>query len=255
MADHKKKKKPKGGKKYLKSTHVAFVLDKSGSMKIRRGETISAFNGQIDTVRTNARKGGKTRVSMVQFGGHYPHEVEVVHDGLTPGKVPKLTRDTYVPSSMTPMRDGIGRAINMLEPSDDGGEQTAFLVIVFSDGLENASQEWSHEALSARIKSLEATDRWTFVYIGTDHDVAAVSSSMSFRSGNAFNFMGDDGVASVVMAAGTAQYFAGREVGVTSTSTYVGNNANVVPSDHEVVKSGFMLEDEAEGDLATSGKI
>ena len=59
-----------------KKTFVGYALDKSGSMGTIRTEIINVFNNERKNLIKNAKKGGTTRVSMVQFGAHDP-QVEI----------------------------------------------------------------------------------------------------------------------------------------------------------------------------------
>ncbi len=55
------------------------------------------------------------------------------------------------------------------------------LVTIFTDGEENASVEFSGEAVKKMIESLKQR-RWTFTYIGTDHDVEKVAFALSITN-------------------------------------------------------------------------
>ena len=42
--------------------------------------------------------------------------------------------------------------------------EVSFIVMVITDGEENSSKKWSGASISKKIKELQATDRWTFVF-------------------------------------------------------------------------------------------
>jgi uncharacterized protein YegL len=55
------------------------------------------------------------------------------------------------------------------------------LVTIMTDGEENASIEYSGLAIKKMIEELKLK-RWTFTYIGTDHDVEKFADSMSISN-------------------------------------------------------------------------
>ena len=172
-----------------KLTYVCFVLDESGSMGICRDATIDGFNEQTNAVRQNAKSGGKTSISLFRFGcppNSHPREFyfdKPVSDLLG------ISRETYSPYGNTPMYDAIGLALTRLEtlPQTDN---TGFLVIVVSDGQENASQEWSSARLAEKVKALQNTGKWTFVYIGANQDLTQVRETFGLHAGNMMAYDG-----------------------------------------------------------------
>lgn len=170
MGKKQKKQAPK------KRTFIGLVLDTSWSMDSIRQQAITLFNDQLTAAQAGAKEAGTEGLSLVLFGfnddrGHMGAEfgsVRVIHNNVAPEAVPLLTAETYKPENGTPMRDGIGQMIELLEPKDDGGADTAFLVVIVTDGQENQSVKWGSEALSAKIAALQKTGRWTFAVFGAD---------------------------------------------------------------------------------------
>ncbi len=68
-----------------------------------------------------------------------------------------------------------------------GGAATDNLVVVFTDGHENASRRWDRGRLFRRISDLQ--DRgWTFVFLGANQDSYAEGGALGFSSGSTSNF-------------------------------------------------------------------
>ncbi|MFS8884848.1 hypothetical protein [Synechococcus sp. H70.2] len=69
--------------------------------------------------------------------------------------VPELTRETYVPRAFTPLLDAIGRGINDLESSlsklGEADRPARVLMVVVTDGQENASREFRKEQIERRM--------------------------------------------------------------------------------------------------------
>lgn len=248
-------------RKTKKRTNIAIVLDSSGSMSSMRTAAIELFNSQRNVILKNAKKGGDTKVSLVVFGEDIKQNisnvnignnftftntwllsgggVRVVHENLCADCIPELTEQNYHPQSSTPMRDGIGTAINLLQKEDDCGKDTAFLVIIITDGYENSSREWTAEALSKKIVDLQNTGRWTFAVYGcSDLDLSELKSTSGLDSvwtNNVGTYTrGNKGLLeqSIGMASSTATYFAGRSVGVTNTTSFVTKDKDIIEDEN-----------------------
>lgn len=59
------------------------------------------------------------------------------------------------------------------------------MVAVLTDGLENASKEFSGHDIKKLVEELKQ-NRWTFTYIGTDNDVESVAISHSIKNTKVF---------------------------------------------------------------------
>ncbi|MEO6682122.1 MAG: hypothetical protein ABIN48_04790 [Ginsengibacter sp.] len=55
------------------------------------------------------------------------------------------------------------------------------LVTILTDGAENASKEYSGTTIKTLVEELKLQN-WTFTYIGADHDVEKMASSMSIAN-------------------------------------------------------------------------
>ena len=80
-------------------THIAFLLDRSGSMQSIKDDTEGGFNAFIQDQR---RQGGECRVTLAQFDNEY----EEVYRDLPLAEVPPLR---LVPRGSTALLDSIGR--------------------------------------------------------------------------------------------------------------------------------------------------
>ena len=181
-----KPRRPKSGST-IKLTYVCFVLDESGSMEICRDATIDGFNEQVNAVRQNAKAGGKTSVSMFRFGCPPNSSPQESYFDKSVSDLLRISRETYSPFGNTPMYDAIGLALTRLEtlPQTDN---TGFLVIVVSDGQENASRKWTSARLAEKVKALQNTGKWTFVYIGANQDLTKVQETFGLHAGNMMGY-------------------------------------------------------------------
>jgi hypothetical protein len=200
--------------------HVAVVLDESGSMMAMYREVIEGFNEQVAAIRESAED-QPTTVSLVKFNTHVPDPVYWVRpvEAMRP-----LTEADYNPNGMTAMLDAVGLTVDRLRALPDADdENTAFLVLILSDGQENNSRKYSHKDIAERIQELDRTDRWTFAYMGANQNLATVAQDMAIPFENTSSFDAtSQGVAegSLLMAESTRAYMGKRRAGQKSDKAF-----------------------------------
>ena len=162
---------------------IWFLLDRSGSMGHLVEDVIGGFN---QFVTEQAAKPGKARLTAVQFDGTDPFEV--IFDAHRVTQVPALTSTTYQPRGVTPLYDAIGRLIaraddRIADRKTRNSPVEDQLVIVFTDGLENASREFDRAQVFDLIKDRTDQD-WTFVFMGANQDSYGEGHKMGLVDGN-----------------------------------------------------------------------
>ena len=178
----KKKTKPlKGAKRCIN----LIVLDKSGSMDSMRREAVDAFNEQIEEIKKHNDK-IPTKICLVTFSSTVD---DPVFWNVDVDKIEKLTIEKYVPNGMTAMRDAVSYGIKRInELPESSKEDTAILVQVISDGMENNSKNTSASDLSELVQSCQKTNRWTITYLGANQDLSKVSAQTSIHAGSTLAF-------------------------------------------------------------------
>lgn len=141
-------------------THVAIVLDRSGSMSRFHKQAVDGINEQFSLLRKNGSLAGKTTVSLLQFDD----VIDTVFDGAESKDLPEWGYDDFKPRGGTAMNDAIWKSINHLK-AKPRTENTAYLICVISDGEENSSKEVTQDIIANEIEKLNATGEWTFTYI------------------------------------------------------------------------------------------
>jgi len=138
------------------------VIDRSGSMEPLRGAVVEALNELLRSLQPH------DRVTIVQFDSENPYEVLV--ESVPAAEVAPLNYEDFQPRGGTPLYDAVGRAL----AAADGrarqrgiltGEQVPVAVTIITDGFENASREFTAEAIRTLIERFSA-DGWTFGYAG-----------------------------------------------------------------------------------------
>lgn len=214
--------KKKTSKKKIKKpiTHIALVVDKSGSMDIIRSETINHFNEQLEKIVEDS-KDMDTRVTLTTFN----HKVSIDVFDEPVDKIKPLTLDTYVPDGMTAEYDAIGDTIAKMEAEikDIKKKDVAVLFVVLSDGHNNSSVKYTETDIAEKVQKLQATKRWTFSYLGANKDISVVAKKLNIPIGNTSSFVPNS--AGMIHATGmsvnsTSNYLRSRRMGKTSSKSY-----------------------------------
>jgi hypothetical protein len=147
--------------------YVGISRDHSGSM---HGIALAAgrdYNDNIASIKEGAIEHGiDTIVSVVKCGAGRPARVvrEVINSNVQ--VLEAIADGDYIADgNSTPLFDSVGDLIEQLQAVPDAADpEVSFVVMVITDGEENSSQKWSGSSISRKIKELQATDRWTFVF-------------------------------------------------------------------------------------------
>ena len=166
-------------------TELVFILDKSGSMSGMEKDTIGGFNSMIEK-----QKGDNTRVlvSTVMFS-NCSH---VIHDRVSLEEIKPLTEKDYVAGGMTALLDAIGGAIHHIgnvhkyARREDVPEHTIF--IITTDGMENASREYSSQRIKEMIKRQEEKHGWEFLFVAANIDAVETAEHIGIRKERAANY-------------------------------------------------------------------
>jgi hypothetical protein len=165
------------------ATLISVILDRSGSMKSVLESTIAGFNEFLQAQRQLA-DGGRALVSLTQFDDRY--EVNFVGEPIE--NVPDLDTHSYVPRGRTALYDAIGRTIHSVEAwSRENDWKERVLVLIVTDGQENASQEYSFQTVRELIERKEK-EGWNFAYMGANQDSYAVGGALNIRKDFTANF-------------------------------------------------------------------
>ena len=150
-------------------TELIFILDRSGSMAGLEADTIGGFNAMLEKQK---KKPGDTLVSTVLFDS----VSQVIHDRVPLEKVPPLTEKDYYVRGCTALLDAVGGAIHHIgnvhkyARREDVPEKT--LVVITTDGMENASRRYDYERVSKMIEKQQEKYGWEFLFLGANIDAA-----------------------------------------------------------------------------------
>lgn len=168
--------------------HVHMLIDRSGSMASLRSDVIAGINAFVADQATSTQD-GRCLMSLYQFdtSGH-----DTLFSGLDVTDVREATDADFLPRGGTPLFDAIGKTITAaqlaLESPHTGAELP--IVVIFTDGEENSSREYTRDAIFALIKAKEAAG-WIFTYLGANQDAYTQSGTFGVQAASAQNFTPD----------------------------------------------------------------
>ncbi len=154
---------------------IVLIVDRSGSMIRIKEEAENAVNSFIDEQKG---LGGNVFVTYVQFDDKY----DKVFEKVSLSNVPKIQID---PRNWTALLDAIGKTVVNYVP-----QTKKTIYVIMTDGLENASKEWTHETVRLLVEESKSHGD-EFVYLGANQDAIAVGSKLGIPVASSLTFAAD----------------------------------------------------------------
>jgi hypothetical protein len=170
-----------------RKTIYHLIVDKSGSMMDCVDSTINGFNEQVNRIKDKSLEFAEEEITMglTTFNDNVKH----VYFQQNPNKMVLLNYENYRPSGGTALLDAVGETITEIEHQIAASLiPTTAIIVILTDGYENASKKYNLVNIRNMISKLEETGKWTFSFIGATLDAVDVAASMSIKSQNSFSF-------------------------------------------------------------------
>ena len=161
--------------------YVAMVVDRSGSMRSMGCEVMNGFNTFLKEQKALP---GKCSATVVRFDD----KVEVLQHAVPLQQVREADSETFHPRGCTALLDAMGQTIQMVEKEARSMKPDKIMVMILTDGAENSSKKFSKKNVSDKIKRLEATGKWEFVFVGANQDAIAVGASYGMDAKNCLSY-------------------------------------------------------------------
>lgn len=176
----KAKAKKTTAKTHNETTHIIAILDRSGSMQSVAKDAIGGYNNFLAEQRK-----GKDKATIT--GYLFDDQFEKLYSGnvLNIKDVPDLTDKEFIPRNSTALLDAIGKAVAEFKAS--GNKADKVLVIIVTDGEENASREFSRKDIADLI-SFQKKHGWQFLFLCSTEDALMTSASLNISANNTFQF-------------------------------------------------------------------
>ena len=161
---------------------LVMILDKSGSMHGLEADTIGGFNAMIEKEK---KLGIDVRVTTVLFND----KMDRLYEHREIRSVRPLTERTYETGGTTALLDAVGDTILHMEQSGAADRQgTKVIVVIITDGMENASTEFTKAKVKELISDKQEKAGWDFIYLGANIDAAEEADAIGVRKANAVTY-------------------------------------------------------------------
>ena len=155
---------------------VNVILDKSGSMASKTNDVIEGFNAYI------AGLAKEDQVNYLFSLTLFDTQVGYRHVAIPLPEVKKLDSKSYQPGGNTALNDAIGITVRKVEA--DQPKVDKIVTVIMTDGEENSSREWTHDAVRGLIEQKEKEGTWTFVFLGAGLDAWHQGRSYGVQAAN-----------------------------------------------------------------------
>ena len=169
-------------------TELVMILDRSGSMGGLESDTIGGYNSML---KKQAETDGEVLVSTVLFD----QVSEVLYDRVPLSKMPQMTEKDYYVRGTTALLDAVGGAIHHIgnvhkyAREEDRPEKTIF--VITTDGMENASREYSYERVKEMVERQQEKYGWEFLFLGANIDAIQTAGRFGISADRAANYNSD----------------------------------------------------------------
>ena len=164
---------------------IICILDRSGSMESVRSDAIGGFNSFL---ADQQQQPGDAHFTLVLFN----HDYLLLYDHVGIAQAQPLDNSSYQPQGTTALLDAVGRTI------DDVGQRLAqtpepqrpgkVIVAILTDGLENASKDYSRSRIAQMIQHQREKYSWEFIFLAANQDAIATAREISIAAQDAVSF-------------------------------------------------------------------
>ncbi len=166
-------------------SEIICIIDRSGSMDAIASDAIGGFNAFLSDQK---KQPGEAAFTLALFNDGY----ELVHDNVDIQNVADLNENTYRPGGTTALLDAVGRTIDAvgvrLAQTPEAQRPGKVIVAILTDGLENASSDYSSSRIAEMIKHQQDAYSWEFIFLAANQDALATAGSMNINAKDAVSF-------------------------------------------------------------------
>lgn len=169
-------------------TELVFILDRSGSMSGLESDTIGGYNAMLNKQKSEE---GEAIVTTVLFDDKY----QLLHDRINIKGVNPITEEDYFVRGTTALLDAVGRTIQKISNAqrhtarEYRPDKTIF--VITTDGMENASSEYTYEKVKSMIEAEKEKSGWEFIFLGANIDAIATAARFGIDSKRSANYNPD----------------------------------------------------------------
>ncbi len=202
--------------------HAYILLDRTGSMQSIWEEALGSVNAYVKALTEGAK--ADAHVTLAVFDAHEGLQFDVLRAGVPAATWQAVTNADATPRGMTPLFDAIGRMVALAET--DAPDKA--IVVIMTDGAENASREMKKDDVKAALDRVEKRG-WQVVFLGAEfakfNDADAIGVGVARQMAMSGKSMK---MAMSSLAAKTQRYFEeGEDVNFTAADRAEAGEADV----------------------------
>jgi hypothetical protein len=122
----------------------------------------------------------------------FNHEYHLIHNGTDLELIEPLDESTYRPGGMTALLDAVGRAIDdvkaRIAQMKKNARPAKVIFAILTDGLENASTDYSREKVFKTIEAQQKKQKWEFIFLAANQDAVAAGEMIGIQAQDAMAF-------------------------------------------------------------------
>ncbi|WP_066062166.1 vWA domain-containing protein [Neobacillus soli] len=169
-------------------TELVFILDKSGSMAGLEADTIGGYNAMLRKQQTAE---GEAVVTTVLFD----HDYELLHDRINVRGISPITDEDYEVGGTTALLDAIGftiqKMVNVQKRTSEDERAEKVLFVITTDGMENASREFTTDKIKKMVKQQKEKFGWEFLFLGANIDALTTAARFGIEEDFAVDYHAD----------------------------------------------------------------
>lgn len=169
-------------------TELVFILDKSGSMGGMEADTIGGYNSLLSKQKAVT---GDAVITTVLFD----QGIHLLHDRINLQAVSALGNHDYQVGGSTALLDAVGLTIdkigNAIKHTDDAYRPEKVMVVIITDGEENASRLYSAERVKSMISRQMNKYGWEFIFLGANIDAVKTAGNYGINPSRAQDYHND----------------------------------------------------------------
>lgn len=160
---------------------LVLVLDKSGSMQGLESDTIGGFNSMI---KKQKALDVPVRVTAVLFND----KTDMLYESRSIHSVHALTEKEYEVGGTTALLDAVGSTILNVDQKGNVKKGTKVIFVIITDGMENASREFTKTKVKQMISDKQEKYGWDFIYLSANIDAAEEAGAIGVKKANAVTY-------------------------------------------------------------------
>lgn len=151
-------------------------------------DTIGGYNAMLEKQK---KEKGEAIITTVLFDDKY----EILHDRINVKGIAPITDKEYFVMGSTALLDAVGKTINKIgnvqkhTAEEERAEHVMF--VITTDGMENASREFSYEKVRQMIERQKTKYGWEFIFLGANIDAISAAERFGICKDRVANYKAD----------------------------------------------------------------